>query len=203
MKITKDDDKALIIVVSPGWLEWLFLSLSILSVCYLIKSYVQTPKEMENIYGAGGSAIFLFLAYMAFYEKAAFHFNKISQSLIWWQHGFFRKNRGVVSFSEITKVYMQIGTGDDSSPNYRVVLNTNTADLALTNAYLADKSLCTKIADRVSEIISLDHDNLVISSVEEMVKQNRLIDAVKLLMDEKGYSLTEAKQIADKIKKRI
>lgn len=201
MKVSKDNGQSLIIEVRPGWFEWLLLCLTFVSLIYLIKSYFETPRVMQNVYGAGGSALLLFIAYMAYYEKSVFNFNKISRQLLWDRTRFFKKQRGVVSFFNITNVNLQISTGDDASPNYRVLLKTDTGDIPITAAYLADKELCKRVAGKIGNVLSLQSSDLVLKSAADLVKDRREIDAVKLLVFEKGISLTEAKKIVDDLKK--
>ncbi|NIP37649.1 MAG: hypothetical protein GWO07_01135 [Candidatus Dadabacteria bacterium] len=202
MKVTKDNNEYLVIEVRPGWFEWLLLLFTFVSLFYLVKSYFDTPRVMQNVYGAGGSAIFLFIAYMAFYEKSVFNFNRVSQHLLWNRIRYFKKQSGIVSFLNITSVNLQISTGDDSSPDYRVVMKTDTGDIPITIAYTGNKELCYQTIKRISEILTLQSTDLVMRSAGKMVREGRHIDSVKLLTNEKGVSLTEAKNIVDELKKK-
>ncbi|NIS10144.1 MAG: hypothetical protein GWO07_15640, partial [Candidatus Dadabacteria bacterium] len=65
-----------------------------------------------------------------------------------------------------------------------------------------NNELCKHVAEKISENLTHPRSDLVMQSAEGLVREGRHIDAVKLLTNEKGVSLTEAKNIVNELKKK-
>lgn len=76
----------------------------------------------------------------------------------------------------------------------RVVLKTDKEDLPLTISYIGNHG-CRKVTDKLHSLLEFESMDLVMDSVFEMVSKGKKIEAIKLLRNEKGISLTEAKTL--------
>lgn len=200
MKISKDTNEQLVIESKPGLLGWFLLVWAFAMLFFLVKSYFEIPRNMKNVFGAGAGGLFIFFAYMVFYEKTVFNFNKISKQLIWRRRRFLKNTEGIISFHNIKNVVLQNNSGNESTSNVRVALITNTEQIPLTTAYLGNDDLCIIIAKKVRDAIKHPGRDLVMDGVKEMVNNAHEIEAIKLLRTEKGLSLAEAKKEVENIK---
>jgi len=80
------------------------------------------------------------------------------------------------------------------------VLKTNSEDLPLTISYIGNHG-CRKVTDKLHSLFEFESRDLVMDCVLEMVSKGKKIEAIKLLRNEKGISLTEAKNIVDDLTK--
>lgn len=203
MRVTKDDREQLIIETKPGFLDWFLLAWMLIMVFFFVKSYLEVPRNMRDVYGSAGVSLFLFFAYAMFYERAVFNFNKISKQLIWKRKRFFKVNEGIVSFSNIKNVVLQNSMSGDSTPNTRIMISTDEQQIPLTSSYIGDDNLCIKIAKKIRQAVNHPDRDLVIESVEEMIRNGQDMEAIRLLRIEKGLSLVEAKEEIQRIKNSI
>lgn len=201
MKITKDTDEELVIETKPGFIVWVFLGLAFVMFYLLAKTYTEVPRNMHDVYAAGVGVLFMLFGYMVFYEKSVFKFHKISKQLIWSRKRLFKREEGLTSFQNIKSVVLENSMNGDSSPNVRVVVVTEQGKIPLTNAYIGNDSLCIRVAKRIRQILKYPDRDLVIDSINEMIRNGQEIEAIKMLRKEKEISLAEAKEQIDDIKR--
>lgn len=200
MKVSKDNNEQLVVESKPGLLGWFLLVWAFAMLFFLIKSYFEIPRNIKDIFGAGTGGLFVFLAYMVFYEKTVFNFNKISKQLIWKRRRFLKNTGGIISFHNINNVILQNSSATGSASNVRVALITDTEQIPLTTAYLGNDNLCIKIAKKVRQAIKHPDKDLLMDSVKEMIKNGHEIEAIKLLRTENDLSLSEAKKQVENIR---
>jgi hypothetical protein len=159
--------------------------------------------DMEKVKGGLVGFGILEFAFLLYYEKSVFVFDTNSQWMRWTRYRFFRWKSGQLPFSQISNAVLQTQMGDHSgTPSRRIVLLTTEGKLPLTITYQPDEVQET-IAERIRALLKKPPETLVSDSLVEMVKQRRTIEAVRLLRHEEGFSLTEAKNFVDDIKKEI
>ena len=158
---------------------------------------------MENVYGAFFVGIAVFISYLLFTEKSIFDFNNISKQLLWSRKRFFKKKEGIISFHNINKVIVENSKSSNSRPNCRVALIMNSEKIPISVAYLGNSKVCWDVAEKIRQVLEHSESDLIDDSIREMINLGSDIEAIKLIRDQKGLSLTEAKQELDRLKGNI
>lgn len=200
MKITRDTDEQVVIETKPGFISWILFLWAFIMIFFFVTSYMKVPRNMKEVYGAAFVAVFVFISYLLFTEKSEFNFNKISQQLIWYRKRFFNKKEGIVSFHNIKSVTLQNSMSSGSTPNTRVVLITDKEQIPLTIAYSGNSGYCREVAEKIRYLLQYTGRDLIADSLRQMIKDGQDIEAIKMLMAEKGLSLNSAKEKLDNLK---
>jgi hypothetical protein len=95
--------------------------------------------------------------------------------------------------------------GDDGTPSRRI--NLRTADgtaVPLTIGYRPDSDgAILKIADQIRAVLGREAEHSQAADVEALIAAGKTLEAIKLVRETEGLSLTEAKQRVDEMSRAI
>jgi hypothetical protein len=139
-----------------------------------------------------------------FLEAASFELVAATRTITWSRRWALRQHSGTITFASVQSVQAERPMGDDGTPSRRIVFRTTDgATVPLTVGYQPDPDgEVLKIADRIRRFIGQSSEPSPLQAVERLVASGRKIDAIRVLREEQGLSLTEAKQRVDELHRR-
>ena len=151
----------------------------------------------------GASATCLVIA-IVFLETAWFEFSSPTHLITWRRRWGFRQRSGTMPFSAIQSVMVERPLGDDGAPSRRVNLRlVDGAAIPLTVGYHSDADgAILKVADRIRAILGHNAEETRSDDVAALVAAGKTIDAIKVLRETEGLSLTDAKQRVDELRQK-
>ena len=146
-------------------------------------------------FGAGA----VFLA-----ERSIFSFDRTYRRLSWRRSNVFTTKSGEIRFGDITAVELQSISGSGTTPSYRIMLRTRGGDVPMTRGYSGHADKWRPIAEQVrgciGDLRDEPGDDPLDSGVAGLVRDGRIIDAVRQLRDTRGMSLEDAKAEVEHLK---
>jgi hypothetical protein len=203
MDVREEPDGSLLLTYDSSlWTKWL-IGATLLMLGTAVYDYFMGARGDERIIGLLGGATTLGLIALVFLEQARFRVDPVSRLVEWDRRWGFRRRSGVTPFSDIKHVSVEVPIGDSGIPSRRVVLHLSNGELLpVTVGYKPDiGDAISKAADTLRLKLGLRQPT-VEDSVRVLVAQGRAIDAVKLLVEREGVSLTEAKRRVDEVRQR-
>jgi hypothetical protein len=91
--------------------------------------------------------------------------------------------------------------GDDGAPSRRIVLRRTAGEsIPMTVGYRPDADgAVLHIANRIRTLLGHDIDATHMSNVRALIAAGETIDAIRILREEEGLSLTDAKRRIDEL----
>lgn len=167
----------------------------------VIMAYVAVPPELGDIAGASVTGLVFFGAAVFFAERSIFAFDPRVGTLFWRRANIFTRRSGKISFGDITGVELQSMSGGKAVPSYRIMLRARSGDVPMTRGYSGGPKKWQPIAERIQAIMGESTDGTPLDSgIEGLVRDGRIIDAVRQLRDAEGLSLEDAKAEIERIK---
>ena len=159
-------------------------------------------------YRTVAGALFAALAFCAgavfLAERSTFSFDREYRRLRWRRSNVFTTKSGEIRFRDITAVELQSISGSGTTPSYRIMLRTRGGDVAMTRGYSghADKwrPIAQQIRKCIRDVRDEPGDDPLDSGVAGLVRDGRIIDAVRQLRDTTGMSLADAKAEIERLK---
>ena len=205
-KIIQQSDNRLVIETDALPLARLFLIGGIVcAVIAALKFFVQHhPTSNESFQGLIGVTAMCVIAFLALYEQSVFVFDRARRLVQWQRRRAFGKKSGEARFEEIQAVIAQRPIGDDGTPSRRVALLTTKRELPLSVAYAPDTDdACVRLAEQIREFIGQPSQPDLTAGVRASISQGQVIEAIRLLREEKQLSLAEAKQFIDEMRRNL
>lgn len=201
MDLREEVDGALLLTYdSSRWTMWL-IGATVLMLVTAVYDYFIGARGDERLIGLLGGATTTGLIALVMLEQCRFRLDPISRLIEWEQRWGFRRRAGVVPFSEITHVSVDVPIGDTGIPSRRVVLHlANGTLLPITVGYKPDVDGAIERAAETIRVVLGHRAPTTADSVRVLVQQGRRIDAVKLLVEKENLTLTEAKQRIDRLR---
>lgn len=139
-----------------------------------------------------------------FLEAASFEFATTTRTITWRRRWGLRQQSGTMPFATVQSVQAERPMGDDGTPSRRIVFRTTDgATIPLTVGYQPDPDgEVLKIADRIRLVMGQGSGPSPTQEVERLVASGRTIDAIRVLREGQGLSLTEAKLRVDELRRR-
>lgn len=194
------DGSLLITYDSTRWTR-LSIGATLLLLGTAVYDYVIGARGDERVIGLLGAATTLAVIGIVMLEQARFRFDPATRLIEWDQRWAFRRRAGITPFSEVTHVSVDVPIGDRGIPSRRVVLHlAGGILLPMTVGYKPDvDGSISRTADTLR--VTLGHrPPTTEDSVRLLITLGRRIDAVKLLREREGMSLTEATRRVEQIK---
>ena len=201
MDLREEVDGALLLTYdSSRWTMWL-IGATVLMLVTAVYDYFIGARGDERLIGLLGGATTTGLIALVMLEQCRFRLDPISRLIEWEQRWGFRRRAGVVPFSEITHVSVDVPIGDTGIPSRRVVLHlANGTLLPITVGYKPDVDGAIERAAETIRVVLGHRAPTTADSVRVLVQQGRRIDAVKLLVEKENLTLAEAKQRIDRLR---
>lgn len=192
-KINKDDKNELIIEVTSRFEKWVGSGALLFLGFPIVQFFLGKRLNEERLMGFIGGAVVCGLIYLVAYEESVFIFDSSTRLLTWRRKRSLSTKQGTLSFSRIKQVILQSSIGNRKhAPKHRVTLLTEDGELPVSIAY-EHHEINQKIAERIRSRLGLAPDDLMIDSIKSLVERGFDLEAIRLLREKQGLSLTEAK----------
>lgn len=138
-------------------------------------------------------------------QHTRFAFNADRRTVRWRRFQSFRFHSGSLSFDGVSDVAIETTLTDKGGKVHRLALVTSQGRIPMSNGYSGLGNF-DKMQARILEFVkgpgaagtaAADKEAELISSLKSLLAQGRKIDAVKLLCDDDGYGLADAKRLID------
>jgi len=196
-------DGSLELVYDSSFWSKLAATATVLLLAAAAYDYFAGTGRDHRIIGLLASAATLGLTAIVMLEQSLFRFDPLLQSIDWQQRWAFRHRRGTLAFGDVRHVGLERPIGDQGVPSHRVVLHlANGEVLPVTVGYRPDDDQSiARAADTVRRVLGHAPPSAA-ESARRLIEQGRTIDAVRLLAEWEGLSLTEAKAQVDRLRER-
>ena len=161
-------------------------------------------RGTDRLIGLLASAATCFATSIVFLETARFEFSHPTHIVTWRRRWALRERSGSIPFSEIQSVQVERPIGDTGTPSRRVTLKTKDGSVVpLTVGYRPDADdAIVKIADRIRALLGHDAEATAQQDLEGLIAAGKTIDAIRILRERDGLSLTDAKQRVDDLRRK-
>jgi hypothetical protein len=191
----------------------------VLTIGLIVRSF----SDPDSLKGLWASVLFIILPMLTL-QSATYIFDQKKRMFSYQVRGpAFRKRNGQVAFDQIREIEMERHVDSDGD-GYRIVLRCDGQTLALNDSFEAKEKIldCFKqvhetVLNRTPALEAYSNDrkssiraipprssgqltDSVKSSVRTLIGEKKMIEAIKLVRQEAGVGLKEAKAIVDKMK---
>jgi hypothetical protein len=158
-------------------------------------------RGTEHLVGLLGGAATCLLVGIVFLERAWFQFAPATRVVTWRRRWALRQHAGTIPFNSIQSVLVERPIGDDGTPSRRIVLKTVSGeDLPVTVGYRPDgDGSVLHIASRIRALLGHDSDETHLHNVRALIAAGKTIDAIRVLREEEGLSLVDAKRRVEEL----
>ena len=206
MKITQSTPERLVIKDFPWGFGLIFALMGGGLVYVGGRALLYNPgmHKAEGVFALAG-AIFL-LSTAVFTRRSVFVFDLTRQELTWSHASLFGVKSGTMALGRITGCVVQVLETPRAAPTFRLVLASPDGDLPLTDTYsTSTMSARQKLRDAIHTALRLPPpDPESTADIERLVKSlivaGQEIAAIKLVRDQQGSSLLEAKDYVEALK---
>ena len=167
-------------------------------------------RGTERLIGMLGASATCLVVAIAFHETARFEFSKPTHLVTWRRRWGIRERSGAIPFGAIQSVMVERPLGDEGTPSRRINLRTvDGAGIPVTVGYQTDSDgAILRIADQIRALLGHkaedghSSDQRHLTDVSTLVAAGKMIEAIKVLREAEGISLTDAKQRVDELHHR-
>lgn len=161
-------------------------------------------RGTDRLVGLLGASATCLLIAVVFLETAHFEFSRPTHIVTWRRRWALRERSGSIPFSEIQSVQVERPIGDTGTPSRRVTLKTKDGSVVpLTVGYRPDADdAIVKIADRIRALLGHDAEATAQQDLDDLIAAGKTIDAIRILRERDGLSLTDAKQRVDELRRK-
>jgi len=196
MTIEERDDGTILVTYDSTRLTWLMLAVG--GVCLATAGYdvfigSRGTDRLAGLLGAAGTCL---LVAIVFLERAWFQFALATRIVTWRRRWALRQRSGSIPFGAVQSVLVERPIGDDGTPSRRIVLKTIAGeDIPMTVGYRPDADgAVVHIASRIRVILGHDSRATHVDNVLALMAAGKTIDAIRILREEEGLSLLDAKR---------
>ena len=186
---------------SSRWTKWLIGGTLLMLVTAAYDYFIGARRD-DRLIGLLAGAATLALTALAILEQSRFRLDPVSRLIEWEQRWGFRRRAGVTPFADVTHVSVERPIGDTGVPSRRLVLHLADGTLLpVTVGYKPDvDEAIAKAGEMVRRVLGQNPAPSPAESARVLVEQGRSVEAVKILVEREGLSLTEAKTRVDQIR---
>ena len=149
--------------------------------------------RLAGLLGAAGTCLLVAIIVL---ERAWFQFVPATRIVTWRRRWALRQRSGSIPFGSVQSVLVERRIGDDGTPSRRIVLKTATGDdIPMTVGYRPDADgAVLHIASRIRMLLGQGSDATHMPNVRALIAAGKTIDAIRILREEEGLSLLDAKR---------
>jgi hypothetical protein len=199
MDARQDDTGTLLLTYDSSlWSRWLIAAtLALLGTAGY--DYFVGARGDDRLVGLLAGAATTAISALVLLEQSSFRVDPRSRLIEWQQRWGFRQRAGVIPFADVRHVSVERPIGDSGVPSRRIVLHlANESLLPITIGYRPDNSdQILKAADVLRSVLGQSTPGAE-ESARVLLQQGRKIDAIKLLVEQEGLSLADAKARLDR-----
>ena len=201
MTIDERDDGTTIVTYDSTRLTWLMLAGA--AVCLIVAGYdvsigARGTDRVLGLFGAAGTCL---LVAVVFLERAWFEFAPSTRIVTWRRRWALRERSGTTPFKAIQSVLVERPIGDEGTPSRRIVLKTMGGDdIPITVGYRPDADgAVLHIANRIRALLGHESGATHLHNVQVLIAAGKTIEAIRVLREEEGLSLVEAKRRVEEL----
>jgi hypothetical protein len=204
MKLEDQIDGSLVVAYDSRSLTRLMLVLMTLFLGvagYDVFIGIRGMDRLPGLLGAAGTCLGIGILFL---ESARFHFVAATRTVTWRRRWALRERSGSLPFSSIQSVRAERPLGDDGTPSRRILLRTNDGkEIPVTVGYQPDPDgTVLQIAARIRLLLGHNSEMTQPEELKLLIATGRKIEAVRVLRENEGLSLTEAKQRVDELTRK-
>jgi hypothetical protein len=160
-----------------------------------------SARGTERLLGLFGAAATCVVVAIVFLERAWFQFAPNTRTVTWRRRWAMRQRSGSMPFGSIQSVLVERPIGDEGTPSRRITLRTiDGREIPITVGYRPDADGTTvRIASRIRAVLGHEADATHMSNVRALIAAGRTIDAIRVVREEEGLSLLDAKRRVEEI----
>jgi hypothetical protein len=196
MTIEERHDGTILVTYDSTRLTWLMLAVG--GVCLVTAGYdvFIGPRGTDRLAGLLGAAGTCLLVAIVFLERAWFQFAPATRIVMWRRRWALRQQSGSIPFGSVQSVLVERPIGDDGTPSRRIVMKTSTGeDIPMTVGYRPDADgALLHIASRIRALLGHGTGAMHLDNVRALIAAGKIIDAIRILREEEGLSLLDAKR---------
>jgi hypothetical protein len=199
MTSRRDDDGTVLLTYDSSFWSKGLLGATLVLVATAGHDHFISSRD-DRLIGLFGSAATTVVMAIAMWERSMFRADPRVRRLDWKQRWAFRNRRGSLSFDDIRQVSLETPSGDSGVPSRRVVLHLADGTLLpVTVGYRPDGDRAiTNGAEMLRK--ALDHPKPAPEETARLlIDRGKKLEAIRVLMDQGGLSMTEAKKTADRL----
>jgi hypothetical protein len=204
MESRQDADGTLLLTYdSTRWTKWL-IGATLVLLGTAAYDYFIGARGDERLIGLLGGAATTALGALGLLEQSSFRVDPKSRLIEWQQRWAFRQRAGVTAFADVRHVSAERPIGDNGVPSRRVVLHLADGSLLpVTVGYRTDgDGKILRAAELLRRALGQDPSPTAAESARVLLEQGRGVEAVKILVEQEGLSLADAKARLDQIRNR-
>jgi len=204
MKVEEPVDGTLIITYDSSGLTKLMLGVMALILCVAAYDLLIGTRGTDRLVALLASAGICLAIGIVFLERTWFEFAGATRLITWRRRWALRERSGTLPFAAVQSVLVETPLGDDGTPSRRISLRTKDgAGIPITVGYRPDPDRAVlQLANRIRTLLGHGADETGAADVRALVGAGRTIDAIRVLRQEEGLSLVEAKERVDELARR-
>jgi hypothetical protein len=158
-------------------------------------------RGTERLVGLLGASATCALVAVVFLERARFEFAPAPKVVTWRRRWAFQQRSGSIPFTAIVSVLVERPMGDEGTPSRRITLRTGSGEvIPMTVGYRSDADgAVLKIASRIRALLGHAVEATHLDNVRALMAAGRMMDAIRVLREEEGLSLTDAKRRVEEL----
>lgn len=202
MESREDADGTLLLTYdSTLWTKWL-IAATILLLGTAAYDYFIGARGDQRVIGLLGGAATTAIGALGLLEQSSFRVDPRSRLIEWQQRWAFRQKAGVVAFADVRHVSAERPIGDTGVPSRRIVLHLSDGSLLpVTVGYRPDgDESILRAAEQLRRVMGHNPAPTAAESAHYLARQGRGVEAVKILVEQEGLSLADAKARLDRIR---
>jgi hypothetical protein len=202
MTIVERGDGSLVVTYDSTRLTRLMLVLAaalLLVAAYDVFVGTRGTDRLVGLIAASGTCLLIALVFL---ERVWFQFAADTHILTWRRRWALRERSGSIPFDSIESVIVERPIGDDGTPSRRIVLKSESGEMIpITVGYRPDADgIVLQIADKIRARLGHNTGATHMRNVKALVAAGRNIDAIRVLREEEGLTLVDAKRRVDELR---
>jgi len=204
MKFEQAADGTLVVTYDGRGLTKLMLAATVLFVGVAGYDVFVGVRGTDRLIRLLASAATCFVISIVFLETARFEFSRPTRIVTWRRRWGLRQRSGTMAFGAIQSVMVERPIGDDGTPSRRINLRMmDGATVPLTVGYRPDSDgEILRAAGKIRVVLGHKAEETRSDDVASLIAAGKTIDAIKILREAEGLSLTDAKQRVDELRRK-
>lgn len=202
MHVTRKTNQELVVVDSSIWL-------SVFLLCVAV-AVVYASIVHGKLLGIAVAAFFALFAFM-FWRKEMVVFDAARQRVDWRRRRAFKVASGIVPFSEITGIGMDISaTGSRGTLVYRLTILTSGMPVPMSDVYNGGRQHYDSLKSEILQFLHLDGGDEAPTSgvadeasIRSLLQRGRKVDAIELVRGSQHIDLSEAVKRVNEIDEKM
>ena len=202
MTIDERADGAVVVSYDGTWLTRVTFILAVLFLGVAAYDVFIGTRGTDRLVALLASAATCAVAAAVLLEVSHFEFVPASKTLTWRRRWGFRQHSGSLPFASIQSVLVERPIGDQGVPSRRLTLRTTDGQqIPITVGYRPDgDAVALQIASRIRALLGHAAEESRTGHVKALVAAGKTVEAIRVLREEEGLNLTEAKRRVDELK---